>query len=216
MYFRGHYDNWILSRMNCIRKYIIPDYFKNKLLLELGCGYGHIGHHFYELGAIVTSSDAREEHILVVNKLYPNIKTLVFDCDNNIDIDKYNIIVHWGLLYHLHEIENHIAQIANKCDVLFLETEVSDSDSNSFYIQVDEFGYDQALNHKGIRPSPSYVEKELTKNGFQYKLIKDPILNSDIHIYDWDINNTNIWRHGLRRFWICWKNVESPIKQEYI
>jgi hypothetical protein len=216
--FDGHYNNWILARMNCIKKYINADYFKNKTLLELGCGHAHIGNMFYNLGADVTSSDARNEHLLTVNNLYPHIKTLLLDCDNNIEdkINKYNIIIHWGLLYHLHEIEMHITEIGKKCDVLFLETEVSDSYDDNLYINVDENGYDQAYNLKGIRPSPAYVEKQLIKNGFKYKLIMDSILNSESHIYDWESKNTETYRQGLRRFWICWKNVESPINHEYL
>lgn len=42
-------------------------------------------------------------------------------------------------------------------------------------------------------------------------MIEDPILNSTIHTYDDIITNTKKWRHGLRKFWICWKNIESPL-----
>ena len=29
--------------------------------------------------------------------------------------------------------------------------------------------------------------------------------------------NTKSWKHGLRRYWICWKNdLQCPIKSEYI
>lgn len=109
------------------------------------------------------------------------------------------------------EIKIHLENVSQKCDVLLLETEVSDSDDKEFYLSTDEGGYDQAYNKKGIRPSPSYVEYLLEKNGFQFKLVKDPILNSDFHRYDWDISNSKNWKNGLRRFWICWKNIESPL-----
>lgn len=209
--FSDHYVNWRMSRMNGIKKYVRPGYFESKTLLELGCGYADIGNKFYELGAVVTSSDARKEHLTVVNTTYPHIKTLLIDSDNDTIEEKYDIIVHWGLLYHLKEIESHLEKVSQKCDVLFLETEVADSDDKDFYIVTDENGHDQAFNNKGIRPSPNYVESVLEKNGFQFKLIKDPIVNSNFHKYDWDIRNSKTWRHGLRRFWICWKNVQSPL-----
>lgn len=197
--------------MNGLIKYISPEYFKSKTLLELGCGYADIGNIFYELGAIVTSSDVRKEHLEVVKERYPHIKTLLIDGDNmSIDCE-YDIILHWGLLYHLKEIESHLEKVSEKCNVLLLETEVSDSDDKDFYLSTEENGYDQAFHNRGIRPSQTYVENILYKNGFQYKLIKDPILNSDFHVYDWDIGNTKSYRHGLRRFWICWKNVPSPL-----
>jgi hypothetical protein len=207
--FRGHYDNWRTSRMNGIKKYISPEYFKDKTLLELGAGHGDVGNLFYKLGAIVTSSDARVEHLRVINRKYPHLNTLQIDCDNDNIKCKYDIIVHWGVLYHLNEIEIHLEKISQKCDILLLETEVSDSNDNQFYISTFEKGYDQAFNRTGIRPSAQYVERILEKNGFQFKLIKDPILNSGCHCYDWEINATNTWKHGLRRFWICWKNIDS-------
>jgi len=209
--FNDHYIDWRNSRMNGIKKYISLDYFKSKTLLELGCGYADIGNMFFELGSIVTSCDAREEHLAKVELKYSHIKTLLLDCDKDIIKDKYDIIVHWGLLYHLNEIEIHLENISKKCDLLLLETEVSDSDDKDFYISTDENGYDQAFNNKGIRPSQLYVENILTKYGFQFKLIKDPILNSGIHCYDWNINNLKIWKNGLRRFWICWKNINNPL-----
>ena len=213
--FKGHYDGWTQSRMNGIKKYMSPQFFKSKTLLELGCGYADNGNKFHELGAIVTSSDIRKEHIDVVNKTYPHIKTLIIDGDNSIIETKYDIILHWGLLYHLNEIEIHLKNVLEKCNVLLLETEVSDSDDDTNYISVNEAGPDQAFNNKGIRPSQSYVEKVLMKNGFNFKLIKDPILNSSFHQYDWDTTNTNTWKSGLRRFWICWKNVHSPLIKLY-
>ena len=209
--FSGHYDKWINSRMNGINKYISPDYFKSKTLLELGCGHAHNGNRFHDLGAIVTSTDAREGYLKTVGEIYPHIKTLVFDADKDDIPERYDIILHWGLLYHLADIENHLEKISCKCNVLLLETEVCDSDDGTFRISTDEDGYDQAFNKKGIRPSPAYVEKVLTKNGFRFELIKDPILNAEFHIYDWDIKNTGGWAGGLRRFWICWKDVDSPL-----
>lgn len=209
--FQGHYNGWRESRMNAIMKYIPIDYFKFKKLLEVGCGYADIGNEFYKLGANVTSSDVRKEHIEIVKQRYPHINTLYIDGDIDEISYHYDVIVHWGLLYHLYEIENHLKMISCKCDVLLLETEVADSDDPNFYIKTQENGSDQAFNSVGIRPSPSYVERILTQNGFQYKLIVDPILNSDFHIYDWNVKNTNTWHHGLRRFWICWKNIESPL-----
>jgi len=214
--FSGHYCEWRTSRMNGIKKYISPEYFNSKTLLELGCGYADVGNMFHEMGASVTSSDARTEHLEVVTKRYPHLKTLVIDGDNDLIEEKYDIILHWGLLYHLSEIDLHLKKVSDKCDVLLLETEVSDSDDKEFCMSTHESGFDQAFNSKGIRPSPSYIEHVLVKHGFQFKLIKDPILNSGIHCYDWEISNSMTWRHGLRRFWICWKNIDSPLLESYV
>jgi len=211
MKFQSHYVQWRTSRMAGISKYIPSTFFKSKSLLEVGCGYGDIGNEFYKLGSNVTCSDARKRYIEAVNKHYPYLNTVLFDGDNDMLTTHYDIIIHWGLLYHLKEIEQHLERISKCCDVLILETEVSDADDDSFFISVNEEGYDQAFNSVGIRPSPTYVEKILKRNGFQYKLIQDPILNASFHVYDWNITNSKTWKHGLRRFWICWKGVESPL-----
>jgi hypothetical protein len=209
--FASHYDDWRAARMKCVNKYILPDYFKSKTLLELGCGYADIGNMFHEMGAIVTSADSRQEHLDIVKRRYPHLKTFRYDGDTDDIEEKYDIVLHWGLLYHLHEIEIHLEKVAKKCDILLLETEVCDSDDPDLYFETQEDGYDQAFNAKGIRPSAYYVEKLLVKNGFHFQLIKDPILNTKRHKYDWEITNTKIYEDGLRRFWICWKNVESPL-----
>ena len=208
--FNDHYIPWRESRMKAVAKYIVPGYFESKTLLELGCGHGEIGLQFHELGADVTCSDARKEYLSVVN---PQLKTLELDCDTEAVPHLYDIIVHWGLLYHLHEIDNHLEMISQKCNVLLLETEVCDSDDKT-YLTTDEVGFDQAFNGKGIRPSASYVEDVLAKNGFQFKIIKDSILNTSVHRYDWKVTDEGRWKHGLRRFWICWKNVESPLSTQ--
>ena len=209
--FKGHYDNWTKSRMSTIKKYIKQDFLINKNLLELGAGHGHNGNEFYKLGCKVTSTDARLEHIKNGKIKYPHINFEIIDGDKHQIDKKYDIILHWGLLYHLNEIENHLDMVCKKCDVLLLEAEVSDSDDENFYIITKESGPDQAYNNnRGIRPSPCYVEKILRNNDFKYFMIKDSIVNAHIHQYDWEIKNTKTWKNGLRRFWVCWnKNVDS-------
>lgn len=197
--------------MKGIDKYVTPGFFIDKRLLEVGCGNAHVGNRFSQLGAKVTSCDARAEHLGVANQLYPHIQKQLLDCDNEPITEKYDVIVHWGLLYHLKEIDNHLKNVSEMCDVLLLETEVSDTDDPNFYIQTTEDGFDQAYNTLGIRPSQTYVERILSNSGFKFICIKDRILNSSSHRYDWEVKNTKTWEHGLRRFWICWKGEATPL-----
>lgn len=210
--FTGHYDKWIESRILTIKKYISTSFFKDKELLELGCGYGHNGNEFYKLGANVICADARDEHLTNGKNLYPHLTFINIDGNKNNITKKYNIILHWGLLYHLNEIENHLDNICNNCDILLLETIVLDSDDQNAYNMCRENGYDQAYNNIGIRPSAAYVEKILNKNNFIYKRIEDPILNTDFHIYDLKVENINKSHKNvsIRKFWICWnKNYNN-------
>lgn len=211
--FRGHYDGWTQSRINCIKKYIDPEFFKNKTMFEVGCGNGIIGNLFYDMGCDVTSTDVRQEHITTTKSKYPNLKTAIFDCNTDALVTKYDIILHWGTLYHLENIERHMSNILQFCDYIFLESEIIYSMDND-YITEYECGYDQSINNKGTIPSQSYVEKLLTKSNFNYEMIVDNILNYDFHKYDWVSDNSKKRIYGHRRFWICWKsNVNSPIKK---
>jgi hypothetical protein len=214
--FEDHYIHWRESRMNGIKKYIKDGFLKNKSLLELGCGYADIGNEFYKLGCDVMSSDAREEYISVVRSKYPHIKTCVIDCDNTLLNQKFDIIVNWSLICHIKNIDQHIQNVSENCDYLFLETEVLDHECNTCIFTV-EHGYDQAFNKNGNKSSQSKIEQILDINNFNYKIINDNILNSSFHKYNWSISNSSKYNTGQRRFWICWKkNKECPIKYEYI
>ena len=213
--FSGHYEEWRKSRMNGIDKYIKEDFFKGKKLLELGCGYGDLGNEFFKKGCKeVTCSYAREEYLNQVREKYSQLKTMVFDCDKDKLETSYDIILHWGVLYHLKNVNNHLKNVCDNCDYLLLETEVCDTD-DIVNINVPESGYDQSFNGSGSRPSPKLIEMNLEENGFEYKMIMDEILNSGFHRYDWKPSNNNGYSHGLRRFWICWrKGKKTPLKKD--
>lgn len=211
--FDNHYVNWRNSRIEGIKKYIDLNFFKEKTMLEVGCGYADLGNMFSNFSCSVTSTDARKEHLDEVNRRYPHITTYILDCDKDKITTKYDIILHWGVLYHLSNVEEHLKNVCEQTDYLLLETEVSDTLDKDTIFNVDESGYDQAFNNIGCRPSEQYVEKLLSEYNFYFKMIKDPIINSDYHIYDWDISETKSWRNGLRRYWICWrKDKDTPLK----
>ena len=207
----GHYVGWRKARMLGIKKYINTEFFYMKDLVELGGGSGHNGNEFYKLGcANVECLEARNGHIQQGKQKFPHINFLKWDGDNNRLVKKKDIILHWGLLYHLGEIENHLKNVCKNCDLLLLETEVADSSKDDFSITINETGPGQAFNKQGMRPSRSYIEKVLKTNGFKYKLINDKILNYWIHEYDWPEKNDDKYTKGKRRFWICWnKNTLS-------
>ncbi len=214
--FTEHYEDWRKSRVNGLLKYASKESFKNKSCLELGCGYGDLGNIFQNLGCDVTCSDAREEHLDVLRKKYPSLKTKKIDCDKDQIEEHYDIILHWGLLYHLNyaSLEDHIKNCCERCNIFLLETEVCDTNDPNFAISLtDKDGYDQAFNKNSTKPSQTYIENQLEKNNFDYICIKDPILNSSFHTYDWEVKETKMYRDGLRRYWISWKKGStSPLK----
>lgn len=213
--FGGPYVDYREKRIKAIINKFGEDWFKGKKILEVGCGYGDVGIVFANLGADVTISDARQEHLDVAKEKYPNLKSIKCDLDNEwVFTDVYDLIIHIGTLYHLKNYEQNLINCAKSCKNMFLETIVSDSDDENFVAYSDEKGLDQAYNEKGCRPSEKNIEKILTANGFTFERYFKSELNSGfVALVDWDIKNTKkpststetlpfVW---LRRDWFCKK-----------
>ncbi len=211
--FLDHYCGWRTSRLSAIKKYVDPKILHGKSLLELGCGYSDNGIYFKEnYDCKLVASDARPEHLQVVAERYPDVDIMQFDCDTAELVSKFDIILHWGVLYHIRNVDKHLENVCKHCDYLFLETIVLDStDSNAIHYIEENNYYDQAFNTVGNRCSPAYVERLLAEYGFEYKLILDDILNYSIHNYTW-LHNTNYEDLAPRRYWIAWKRgLQSPL-----
>jgi len=103
------------KRIKAIVNYYGKDWFKDKKILELGCGNADIGNSFYEMGAIVTSTDARDEHLKTANKKYPHIKTILFD----LELPDWPFEENYDLILHILEEFN----APNKIDFLSLDVE---------------------------------------------------------------------------------------------
>lgn len=221
MFSNNHYSTFRAARFKVIDKYITNSFLQNKTLIEVGCANGHNGAEFLKRGcSSVTCTDARPEHFEVGRSLFPNITFNVLDCENDSFDKQYDICLHWGTLYHLKNIEDNLMRVCKDVNYLFLETECCDSDDtiNTYINEVDSYGGDQAKGGIGSRPSPSYVEKLLADNNFEFKRIKDTDLNCLYYLYDWAITNTKeFYLNGIvfRGFWIAWrKDMPSPFMSE--
>ena len=212
--FEGHYVDWRNSRITTVQKYINTTFFKNKTMIELGGGKGHIGNAFSEMGCKVTSTEVRGEHIDVGKEIHPSLDFELFDCNTQHLEKHYDIVLHWGVLYHIENVKSHLENVLGHCDYLFLETEVLDSDESEC-ILVNENGYDQAYHKVGSRPSVTYIEDILDSAKFLYRRLDNASLNSSFHRYDWLPQNQRNYADGMRRFWICWKaKVPCPFEHK--
>lgn len=203
-YFRGHYTTWQEKRVTAIIEYFSPLWFRGKKILELGAGYGDIGAVFTALGAEVTCSDARIEHLEVVKMKYPQIHTVQANIENEWPFeDRYDLILHLGVLYHLDDVNFSLERSLNSANHVVLETEVCDSNDRSTILKVDEDknGYDQSFTGRGSRPSATYLENFIEHRGASFERIAGNECNSLFHQYNWTVQNSGEWRHGLRRFW---------------
>jgi SAM-dependent methyltransferase len=190
---------------------------KNKNVLELGCGFGDNGNNFTKLNCNVTSTDIRKNFIDIGKQKYPYINFNIFDAENEKINKFYDIIVDYSLSNHLKNFDLHLIDVCKNCNYLFLELEVSDDLYDDFIIHNKEHGEDQSFYKIGSKPTEAYVERILSENNFNFKIIKDNILNTNEHKYDWCIENTNKYNLTQSRYWICWKNnIKCPIKEELI
>lgn len=201
--FAGHYDEWREKRVAWMLKKIAKE-VAGITVLEVGCGYGQIDYEFMRLGAKVTFSDARREHLDVVNNRYSSeCKTVLCDLDTDFPDGRYDLVLHLGVLYHLRNPEEAIRRACASTDHMFLETEVVDSDDPYGKYELFEIGYDQAYGEVGTRPSTAYVERVLKDCGFIFDRLSGPDCNAPPHFYDWRAQNDGRYEIGLRRIWYC-------------
>ena len=213
----GHYTEWQNKRIQKIEKIFGKEFFKDKTILEVACGYGDIGKYFSNLGAIVEFTEGRKEHLSHIKNNNPNCIVHQIDHDKPWNLNKkYDLIIHFGLLYHLTNWKEDLECAFNHSDTIILESEILDS-----LIPLNEYkardggGYDQALptTKYAIRPTADYVEHVLEKNNYKFIRYDDEEVDTSPHLYSWkvqgihDKNGGYIGYGPTRRFWVCKKNV---------
>lgn len=214
--FKDHYEEWQEKRIQKIEKIFGTNYFKDKSILEVGCGYGHIGHHFRNLGANVEFTEGRKEHIPHILENNPDCFVYNVDHDKEWNLNKrYDAVIHFGLLYHLTNWRQDLACTFKHSDLIILESEILDSlkDDNEYRAK-DGGGYDQALPTSlyAIRPTAKLVENFISENNYSFVRYDDEDLDTALHSYSWklkgihDQNGGYIGYGPTRRFWVLRKN----------
>ena len=199
----GYHSKWVENRIKFILNYFNYD-LTNKRILELGAHFGDIGGNLVNFGAQVTSVEGRPEHVNRGEKLYSKTKWRCVD----LDIEewgfenKYDIILHLGLLYHLKNPDYYLIESQKRCDHFFLESQVIDNSNEEICKIKDpdgpEHGDGQGINAEA-QLSVKYIENRL--DNFQRFDLKE--LGGGGHHYDWKAKNDNTYRNGRRRFWVA-------------
>jgi hypothetical protein len=200
----AYHTEWQDARINFLIKKYGEDFFKGKRILELAGFNGRIGAHFAKLGAIVDCVEGREENVKYMRETYPELhSTTVANLDTlEWPWGKYDIIINFGLYYHLeHYHKEHLLNCIQHCDLMFFETVIYDSSDSELYKRT-EVGTDQSLSEVGLTPSTSFVENIFKSISITYNIFKNSELNGGIHVYDWEDNFSKIFNHSTRRFWI--------------
>ena len=218
--FDGHYFEWSARRIEAIIDWYGGDWFRDKRVLEVGAGYGDIGLAFWQLGADVTWTEGRKEHVDVLRQrlsMVPAERIMLLDAEGGLKLPegtpRFDLVVHLGLLYHLDEWRPSLIDAAEMAPFMVLETEVCDSSDPSVEVKVEEHdGYDQALHGTGSRPSAEMIEGVMAGAGLHYQRLADDRCNASIHVYDWPVTNSKQWKDGQRRWWWCGRESIRPTR----
>ena len=206
----SHYHDWRNKRFNFIQKHYDNKFgmgfFNQKKMLEYGCGRGHLGRMFEEVGCEVTYLDGRPEHISWIKSNYPKSDVILMDCEKYCMKEYYDIILHSGLLYHIQPkyVKTHLEKVLeSNFKYLILEACVLDSDDENAFLETPQRGYDQAISKKGSLFPNIAIEKILKDNNISFQRFNNPELDSTIHVYSWTPKNTGLY--GGRSLWLCEK-----------
>lgn len=143
---------------------------KGKTLLEVGAGIGQHTKTLQDLGAIVTTSDVREENLKLLRENYVGLRVLKVNLDDPpILEEKFQIVYCYGTLYHLSKPEEAIRFMSGCClETLVVETCVQfEQGEDITYKKEDKGARSQSFVGLGCVPTRLWVYKQLKKH-FQW------------------------------------------------
>jgi SAM-dependent methyltransferase len=208
--FHYSYDDFKVKRINKILDLYDLDWFQGKKVLELGGGHGDIGAFLAEIGAEVLTLDGRRKNVnfaKLKHRHIANYQCRQFNLENDFsEFGKFDLIINFGLLYHLKNVDEHLhCCFQNSREVLFETVVCNSRDPEKIIFYEEDINIDEeALEGTGCRPSPFYVERIAKENHFEVIRHFSSDLNSgDLFVYDWDHEKDR--KRGddfsLRRFW---------------
>jgi SAM-dependent methyltransferase len=207
-----YYRESELARLANLFAHVDVGRWKGMKVLEVGAGFGRFGDAFHHLGFDVTSSDGRTEYVERMTARGRRAFRLDLEQVMPQDLAGYDLVIAFGVLYHLENPARLLDACGRSAKVLLLETAVSDKlepTLNPLPEATGWFGPDQALSGTGCRPSPSWVEATVREAGFaQVRDISSPIANWVVGAFDWEPRNSGESRRdgvNLRKMWICEK-----------
>ena len=102
----AHYTAWRPSRINKLVSLLGENWFKDKQILEVACGGGQVGKSLSQRGALMTFTTCHESDIGEIKRVNGHESNVVIvDHDREWNLNKqFDLVVHWGLLYHLDKI----------------------------------------------------------------------------------------------------------------
>ncbi|MBN1881348.1 MAG: class I SAM-dependent methyltransferase [Deltaproteobacteria bacterium] len=169
---RAHYQKINNARMEHLLSLNLP--IEGRSVLELGAGIGDLSPFFIDRAHDILIIEGRSENIDILQKRYeksefPHVDIVQMDLDwaGREDIDGYDIVFCYGLLYHLKDPIKFLDWVVVHCNqYMILETCVSTcGDVNN--LSENKGDITQSLNGIGCRPGRRWLFEELKKR-FRY------------------------------------------------
>lgn len=136
----------------------------NKSVLETGAGVGDHTSFYLDRECSVVAIEIRPENLHIMHKKfskYKNLKIFPMDMDNpkDIDIQEFDIVHCYGLLYHLSKPEQALEFMSRHCKgIMLLETCVSyGSNPEINFVKEYSHKHSQSFFGQGCRPTRTWV-----------------------------------------------------------
>jgi len=208
--FHHSYHDWQTRRIDKLLELYGVDWFIGRSILELGCGHAEIAAFFADLGAEVLAVDGRAKNINYARLRHRDVSRLSFAVhdleDDFSQLGQFDLIINFGLLYHLRDVGAHLRRCFALTNEMVLESVVCDSsDPDLVLLREENPGIDEeSLRGVGSRPSPFFIERIAAEEGFDVERIFSSDLNSGQQFcYDWEHRNDGSANDDFinRRFW---------------
>ena len=159
-----------------------------KRVLDVGCGVGHLARFFLDRECEVVCVDAREENVAAAKELHPGLEAHALDvqAESLSSYGTFDIVLCYGLLYHLENPIGALRNIASVCtETLLLSTQVCDHHLPVMRIEDESSARNQAIQGIGHRPSPSYVVLALNRVGFDHIYAPKQLPDHEDYRFEW-------------------------------
>jgi SAM-dependent methyltransferase len=206
----SHYRESNLTRLVNLFAHTDVERWRGIRVLEVGAGLGHLGDAFADLGFDVTSTDGRQEHVEAMRARGRESFVLDLDVTGVNEAGDFELVLAFGVLYHLAHPEEFLHSCGKAAKVLLLETAVCDRREPVVDWVTESGGWrgkDQAVSGRGCRPSPSWVEGTCRAAGFDVvRDISSPLGDWSSGTFGWEPQDSGEWRRSgvnLRKMWVC-------------
>jgi len=162
-----------------------------KEVLEIGAGIGDHTYFYLIKGCEVTATDARPESIKIIKQRF-EINAFELNVEKQLDklkqLERFDIIHCYGLLYHIKNPKEFLLSLKGKCDLFLLETCVSHDfrTSGDYIVEEDKNNPTQAFSGLGCRPTRDWIESVLRQT-FTYVYFPDSQPNHSEFPKDWSV-----------------------------